>query len=261
MVPDFSKITERAGDPATHGQIADMFHRYRWASEFCDKSRVLEVACGTGQGLGMLAAVAESVVGCDVDAAGIEAARATYSDQIPLYASTAEQLPAKDGSVEVVLMFEAIYYLPNVDAFLRECRRVLVPTGRLLLSSTNKDLIDFVPCSLSHTYYGAADFVDLLSSHGFSCKLAGYSRTVALPYRHRLMLPVKALANRLDLLPKTMRGKALLRRGLFGRLPRMPCDLSVLAPSLSYEPPVAIDCHAPDRIHRFLYVVSTVSRE
>jgi hypothetical protein len=52
MVPDFSKITERAGDPATYGQIADMFHRYRWASEFCNKSQVLEVACGTDKGWG-----------------------------------------------------------------------------------------------------------------------------------------------------------------------------------------------------------------
>jgi len=70
----------------------------------------------------------------------------------------------------------------------------------------------------------------------------GYSRIDSLPLRHRVLWPMKALAQRLDLLPKTMRGKALLRRMLFGRLPRMPRD-------------------APDRVHRFLYVVSTEGRE
>ena len=203
----------------------------------------------------MLAAVAESVAGSDVDAAGIAAARATYGDRIPLYVAKAEQLPVRDASLDVILMFEAIYYLPNVDAFLRECRRVLVPAGRLLLSSTNKDLFDFVPSPLSRTYYGASEVVRLLNSHGFSSKLCGYGRTDALPFRH-LVRPAKALAQRLDLLPKTMRGKALLRRTLFGRLPQMPRDLSELTPSLS-EPPIAIACHAPDRVHRLLYLVAT----
>ena len=107
----------------------------------------------------MLAAVAESVAGSDVDAAEMAAARATYGDRIPLYVAKAEQLPVRDASLDVILMFEAIYYLPNVDAFLRECRRVLVPAGRLLLSSTNKDLFDFVPSPLSRTYYGASEVV------------------------------------------------------------------------------------------------------
>ena len=239
MAAYFSDITERGGEAATHGQIADMFN-HRWASEFCRKSRVLEVACGTGQGLGMLAAVAESVAGSDVDAAGIAAARATYGDRIPLYVAKAEQLPVWDASLDVILMFKAIYYLPNVDAFLRECRRALVPAGRLLLSSTNKDLFDFVPSPLSRTYYGASELVRLLNSHGFSSKLCGYGGTDALPFRHRLVRPAKALAQRLDLLPKTMRGKALLRRTLFGRLPQMPRDLSELTPSLSYEPPLRL---------------------
>ena len=199
----------------------------------------------------------ESVAGSDVDAAGIAAARATYGDRIPLYVAKAEQLPVWDASLDVILMFKAIYYLPNVDAFLRECRRALVPAGRLLLSSTNKDLFDLSPA------HSAAPTMELPNSFAFSIamdflsKLCGYGGTDALPFRHRLVRPAKALAQRLDLLPKTMRGKALLRRTLFGRLPQMPRDLSELTPSLSYEPPLAIACHAPDRVHRFLYLVAT----
>jgi hypothetical protein len=50
---DFSRITECSGDPVTRGQIADMCHRYRWASGFCHGRRVREVGCGTGRGLGL----------------------------------------------------------------------------------------------------------------------------------------------------------------------------------------------------------------
>jgi SAM-dependent methyltransferase len=260
MVADFFQITERGGEPATRGQIADMFHRYRWASEFCRKRRVLEVACGTGQGLGMLAAVGQRVVGCDVNAAAVAAARVTYGDRVPLFAAKAEQLPVGGASFDVVLLFEAIYLMDS-EAFLRECRRVLIPTGRLLLSTTNKDLFDFVPCRFSRTYYGAPELARLLGSHGFSCEVFGYSRTDSLPLRHRALRPIKALAGRLDLLPKTMRGKSVLRRIIFGRLPRMPRDLSEAAPTSSYQPPVVITCQAPDRVHRSLFVVATKGPE
>lgn len=231
------------------------------ASKSCGQRRILEVACGTGQGLGMLAAVAQSVVGCDVNEAQVAAARATYGNRVPLCVSKAEQLPTRDGSFDVIMMFEAIYYLADVDAFLRECRRVLVPAGYLLLSTTNKDLFDFITSPFSYTYYGTAELVRLLNSHGFSCEVFGYSRTNSLPVRHRLLRSIKALAQRLHLLPKTMRGKAVLRRMLFGRLPRMPRDLLEVGPAPAYAPPVPIARHKPDRVHRFVYLVATEVRE
>lgn len=261
MKLDFFHITERSGEAVTRGQISDMFHRYRWASEFCHNRRVLEVACGTGQGLGMLAAVASRTVGCDLNAAGIATAHATYGDRVPLYTANAEQLSAADGSFDVILMFEAIYYLSDVDAFIEECNRVLAPMGSLLLSSTNRDLFDFVPSLFSYNYYSPDDLGRLLSRHGFSCEVFGYSRTDSLPLRHRFLRPIRALARRIGLLPKTMRSKALLRRIIFGRLLSMPCDFSEVASVLPYQPPVAIPCHASDSVHRFLYVVATKNRE
>ena len=34
-MPDFSTITERAGDPVPPWQIDQMHHRYAWAAQFC----------------------------------------------------------------------------------------------------------------------------------------------------------------------------------------------------------------------------------
>jgi SAM-dependent methyltransferase len=231
-----------------------MFHRYRWASDFCRGRRVLEVACGTGQGLGMLARKAASVIGCDIEPRSIDTARSTHGDRIELHVASAERLPAADGAIDVVLLFEALYYLPDAEAFLRECRRVLDPGGVLLLSTTNKDLFDFVPSPFSHRYFGGADLPPLLEAHGFSCQLFGAGRIDALPRRHRWLRPLKAAARRFGLVPKTMRGKALVRRMLFGPLPRMPHDLSQL--DLPYAAPAAMDGRRPDRSHRFLYAVA-----
>jgi SAM-dependent methyltransferase len=254
MNPRFADITERSDEPATPGQIADIFSRYRWASGHCEGRRVLEVACGTGQGLGLLARGASSVIGCDIEERNIARARETYGSRFELHVGPADRLPVGDGAVDVVLICEALYYLPDVGAFLDECRRVLPPTGVLLLTTTNPDLFDFLPSPLSHRYYGAADLGPLLERHGFDSELLGYHPTGALPLRHRLLRPVKVLASRLGLLPKTMRGKALLRRLVFGRLPPMPRDLAEV--SLPRAPLYAIAGDRPDRLHRSVYVVA-----
>jgi hypothetical protein len=65
--------------------------------------------------------------------------------------------------------------------------------------------------------------------------------------------PVKVAARTLGLVPRTMRGKALVRRMLFGRLPVMPRDLTDVAPPS--EEPVPLSNDVPDRVHRYLYAV------
>lgn len=251
QMADFSEVTERSGDRVTKGQIADMHHRYTWAAEACRGRRVLEVACGTGQGLGLLAKVATTVAGTDVEPKSIHAARATYGQRFELTVGTAEELPAADGSVDAVLIFEAIYYLPDVKVFLRECRRVLSPGGLLLITSNNPDLFDFTKSPLSNRYYGAAELRQLLEENGFRPALFGYARASGLPLRHRVMRPLKAAAGKLGLVPKTMRGKQVLRRLLYGQLPRMPADLGTV--SLPYSPPDPIDGRFAAREHRFIY--------
>ncbi|HLV68845.1 MAG TPA: class I SAM-dependent methyltransferase [Polyangiaceae bacterium] len=231
-----------------------MYHRYRFASELCRGLRVLEVACGTGQGLALLGGSAASVKGCDIDAGNVAMAQATHGDRVPVEVASAEHLPADDGSVDAIVLFEAIYYVPEVEPFLRECRRVLTPRGLLIVSTTNPDLFDFVPSVHSRRYYGARELTALFSSAGFQPEVFGYSPTTSLPLRHRALRPVKAVVRRLGLVPKSMLGKALVRRMLFGPLPRMPRDLSGL--DLPYEPPQPLRSGAPSREFRYLYCVA-----
>jgi len=151
-------------------------------------------------------------------------------------------------------LLEALYYLPSPEAFLAECRRVLSPSGILLITTTNKDLFDFVPSAFSRRYYGASELGSLLEEHGFGCELFGHSPVGALPLRHRVLRPVKAVAQKLGLVPKTMWGKAVIRRIVFGKLPSMPRDLSEL--EIPCTPPVPVPSGTTDRLHRSLYVVA-----
>jgi len=75
---DYSSITESPNLKATREQLARLYQRYHFARQFAKDKEVLEVACGSGIGLGYLAKVAKSVVGGDVDKKNVNLARENY---------------------------------------------------------------------------------------------------------------------------------------------------------------------------------------
>lgn len=222
---DFLSVTELAGDEVSQEQVKRITDRYAWAASYCQDRDVVEVACGTGQGLGMLAAKARSVVGGDLNERAISIARQHYGSRIELQVFEAGKMPFPDRSKDVILLFEAIYYLPNVAQFLLECKRVLRPGGVLLIATANKDLFDFNPSPFSRTYYGAKELVELLEDHGFSPRLYGNTPVGTVSARQKVFRPIKKMARDLNLIPKTMAGKKMLRRLVFGKLTAMPREV------------------------------------
>ena len=49
---DYLDVTELSGDEVSEEQVVRLCQRYYWAKEYCVDKVVLEVACGSGQGLG-----------------------------------------------------------------------------------------------------------------------------------------------------------------------------------------------------------------
>ncbi len=251
MHDEFLEVTEKVGDPVTRIQLTDMYYRYRWAAEYSRGKRVFEAACGTGQGLGLLARYAGQLSAGDVAPAAVEIAERTYGGQIQISVIDAHRLPQGDGEVDVVILFEAIYYLSSPDAFLRESARVLAPRGHVLLTMTNKDVRGFVPSVLSRTYLGVPELARLLARNGFVGKFSGYSRLEETPLRQRLAQPLKLVAHRFGLLPRRMQGKALLRRLLFGRLLEMPADISSFA--APYAEPKGLSPTEANTEYRYIF--------
>lgn len=256
MNQDFRSVTEQAGEKVSQAQIDRLAQRYYWAGEFCRGKDVLEVACGAGQGLGYLASVSRSIYAGDITPALVDQARVYYGPRIEISQMDAEHLPFESDSLDVVILFEAIYYLSSAKRFVEECRRVLRPDGVLLLATANCDLFDFNPSPFSIHYYSLPELKLMLSSSGFDTHFFGGSPVNSQGAKGRILRVLKKAAVTFNLIPGSMRGKRWLKRLVFGELVSMPNELH--ADEVPYEPPVSIDGSRPDAIHQVLYCVAKV---
>ncbi|MBK9174075.1 MAG: class I SAM-dependent methyltransferase [Blastocatellia bacterium] len=111
--------------------------RYVFALPFVRNKAVMDIACGTGYGIGILQRDAKRVIGVDVD---IEAARRAVGEcsvNSSVLLADGLCLPFADNSFDVVTSFETIEHLHERGLFLSELRRVIRSDGILVLSTPN----------------------------------------------------------------------------------------------------------------------------
>jgi len=135
----YYSVTELPGNRAHKSQLDAIRTRYEWAQKFCMQKTFLEIACGSGIGLGLLANRAESVIGGDIDPLVLNFARQHYAtnEKVDIMELDACNIVLDDESVDVAICFEATYYFPSLEKFLCEVKRVLRPGGIFLCSSVN----------------------------------------------------------------------------------------------------------------------------
>ena len=224
---DFQEVTETSNSFVSEEQIIRMENRYNWASSLSKSKDVIEVACGTGQGLSLIQKNANSLKACDISAEMISIAKEVYrEDSIEFHVSDAKILPFSDNSADIIILFEAIYYLDDITKFMTEVIRVLRPNGELLISTANSDLYDFNPSPHSTKYFGVKDLYDLLSEYNFKVELFADLSLRNMTIKQKLFRFIKYLAVRLRLMPKTMRGKKIFKKIVFGDLIQMPYKLN-----------------------------------
>lgn len=168
---DYTTVTEITGYNVTSEQLQRMYTRYRFALDFCERQEVLEVACGSGQGLGYLARKAKRVVGGDYDEKIVKCAQDYFKDRIEIRQIDAHNLPFPDKSFDVVILYEAIYYLKEPEQFVSEARRVLRENGILIICTANKDWAGFNPSPYAYRYFSAPELYSLLIEKGFRVEL------------------------------------------------------------------------------------------
>ena len=201
-----------------------MYTRYHVAAELARGKRVLEVACGSGQGLGLVGRAAAQLIGGDVSRPLLRAAQRHYACRIPLTCLSAERLPFADATFDVVLCFEASYYILHMDETFREIARVLAARGTALFVNANPERRDFIKSPHSVHYHTADEFRAALESLGLTVTVEG-----AFPLGARLAGRAVVLARRaldaLGLVPKTLRGRTRLKRIVYGRLREIPAEV------------------------------------
>jgi SAM-dependent methyltransferase len=227
----YENVTEAAGVPVSSEGASMIATRYEWAARLTPGCRVLEIGCGAGVGLGRLAAGARYTCGIDVSAALLRSARAHYGGRVSLVRSSADDLPFAAASFDVVVFFESTYYVADTERAFRETARVLTPGGVALFASANPERPDFVRSPHSVSYHSADQFRAALEALGFRVTVEG-----AFPVEigeaglgHRLGGAALRLARRtlerLRLVPRTLRGRAWLKRLVHGKLTPVPAEL------------------------------------
>jgi SAM-dependent methyltransferase len=111
---------------------------------YCADATVLEAGCGAGYGAELIARQAARVLALDYD----QPTTAHVAHRYPAVDVTRANLaflPVATASIDVVANFQVIEHLWDQSGFLAECRRVLRPGGRLLVTTPNR--LTFTPGS------------------------------------------------------------------------------------------------------------------
>jgi ubiquinone/menaquinone biosynthesis C-methylase UbiE len=104
-------------------------------------TRILDIACGTGLLLKILSDRPDSpeLVGIDYVPAMLREARIRLGPDATLLDADAGNLPFEDASFDLVTCTSALHYFLDSDAMFRELRRVIAPSGNVIITDWSRD--------------------------------------------------------------------------------------------------------------------------
>jgi SAM-dependent methyltransferase len=120
--------------------------------------RALDLGCGTGTFTAVLAAAGARPIGVEVAEAALERARNAHPELDFRGTPIGGSLPFEDRAFELVWASEVIEHVADTEQWLAEVARVLVPGGRLLLTTPNHP-------RLSIAIHGIERYAEPLSDH------------------------------------------------------------------------------------------------
>ncbi len=143
-VDSIERISARDG--SLLGGWAESLQRLEMALPFCKDRRVLDAGCGSGYAAHFVALNgAREVLGIDYSQDAIQGAQQDYQRPNLQFKCVDLQLPdtagLPDQSFDVVLHIETLPHLENPERFLACARRWLAPSGTLIASVPNGEVI------------------------------------------------------------------------------------------------------------------------
>jgi len=249
-------VTEAPGQYATVEQVERLYQRYRFARRYIDGKDVIEVACGSGIGLGYLAGSARSVLGVDIDQKNVSVARELCAGMpgMRVERMDAHRLDVEDSSLDAVLLFEALYYLEDPVRFIGETFRVLRPGGAVVICTVNKDWGDFHPSPYTHRYFSVPELRDLISASFGAATMYGGIPIEKGGAKNRMVSFIKRTATKHNLIPGSLAARAYLKRIFMGKLVPLPERITDgMAP---YREPVEIPSDRPCKDFKIIYAVA-----
>jgi|APLak6261660231_1056022.scaffolds.fasta_scaffold20541_1 ubiquinone/menaquinone biosynthesis C-methylase UbiE len=255
--PKYYELTETPGTLSSNEQLRRIYQRYRFARDLSKNKKVLEIACGSGFGLTYLAQAADFVNAIDIDKKNIEFTlnnlkSSNRSHNIKVKQMDAQNLEYPDNYFDVVLLFEAIYYIPNINAALKEAERVLKKDGKFIIVTVNKEWGDFHPSPYSVNYYSMTELNHLLSKR-FRL-IENYGGYKVGNNEKSMFSLLKKVASKLNLIPNNLKARAYLKRIFMGKLLIIPHELN--DKTIDFDEPVPINLDTKEKF-KILFFVAT----
>ena len=167
---DFQQFMQERYVPGTWSEIAEYEHlpRYRLACGYAKGLTVLDFGCGTGYGTAMLANVAGSALGIDIDSSALEWARRSHRHANLSFQQNGDFLTDFDeNAFDLITCFEMIEHVTESDQYkaISALARVLKPEGQLLISTPNPEITSLYGANPYHLRERSREeFIDLLST-------------------------------------------------------------------------------------------------
>jgi SAM-dependent methyltransferase len=177
-----------------------------------EPGRVLDVGCATGYFMEVAAAAGWEAYGVEVSEFAASVAAISFGDRV--FQGTLEQAAYPDRHFDLVMLSDLLEHIPEPLPFLREVRRVLAPTGVLMIVTPDVGSLSarimgrrWSHYHREHLHYFSAQTIDrLLGNCGFTVpSIAAAPKHLNMAYvaaqlrlhRHPVLTPLAELADRL----------------------------------------------------------------
>ncbi len=232
-ITDYSEFTEVSGNPITQDQLYRMRHRYSWAKELVKKDKIgLELCCGSGQGLKILSEKLDKLYAVDITESLIDQANKNSPENV--ICSQEDGLTFLENSenefYDFIIMFECIYYFKSLERLIGLAKKALKPGGVILLTWPNPLKKDFVKCEHTYCYPLLKDLKKFSQDEkkDFKTQFYGFEVLNKKSLLKSFKSKIKTLAVKLNLIPKTQKGRLFLKRIFQGKMIEMPSCLKYL---------------------------------
>lgn len=135
--------------------------------------RIADIGFGGGYAIDQLIPIVrpERPIGVDVSEMMVEVATERWDDLVEVYLAAASEMPLSPATLDGVLTVNTIYFWNDPVAVLKEIRRVLKPTGRLVIGVRKASLLRLLPITwFRFRYYSEARLTSVLADSGFDTR-------------------------------------------------------------------------------------------
>ena len=126
---------------------------------FDESWTVGDLGCGTGYLTEAIAPVVKQVIAVDESGAMLSAARRRLSslENVDVRNGSVEELPIDDGTLDVALLFMVAHFVLEPVKVLKEIRRVLAPSGRVVVLDLTSHEREEYSMQMGHVWQGFSE--------------------------------------------------------------------------------------------------------